>query len=347
MKNEATKRNDTTAGDEVKLVDYIAVLVRWRRLWISITIAGTAFGLALGLVGMLRGSVGPQMDVYKATTRSYLSDSSFAGRAMALAISQACADLVGVNLGTSAGDNYRKNATVDFDPDRNMLSISVKAESESAAINAAEAGSKAVSSLLEDSGHRRNRLIADALDDQASSLEAVAHSPFVPPLALEKLYFAAYAQSERIESEAYRNSLGPGFTQKDAAFIALDTLVRTRSVVERLALDAYAAALGSGDKAVRQEADGALAGEVSFMLKERAGLYRALISLPSVDLTIVGSNAVALAAVSFRSPVKTSVLWFILSLIVGIAAAFIVNAWQRLRNDPEAMEKLKDAVKRR
>ena len=42
---------------------------------------------------------------------------------------------------------------------------------------------------------------------------------------------------------------------------------------------------------------------------------------------------------------KTLILAFFASLFVGILLAFVANAWAGIKNDPEAMEKLRSAWK--
>ena len=344
MKHE-TDRNDVDHEDEVSVVDLIAILVRWRRLWLSITVAGTLIGIAIGVFGALRAHSAESKAVFTATTRAMLYDFP-AETALALATSAASADLVAANLGAPAGDNYRNNARASIDANRLFLDISVSAGSARAAGEGAEAGMKALASLLESSARQRNRFIAEALDLQGRKLKAEASLTGIPaPTA--RLYVAAYAQSERIEAEAFRDSLGSIAEPQDEARAALDTLVRMRSSNERLALDAYATSFGGAQKELPREATAALAWEVSSMLDERAALYRALVPLPYAHLSIVNTSVAPEVGAPARSPLKTSLVAFFGSLIIGILAAFIVNALDRVRKDPEAMAKLKDAMKGR
>jgi hypothetical protein len=335
--------DNTGATDEVSLVDLLAVIIKKRRLLISITIAGTVLGLLFSLSDVLKPSIRHPQKVYIATVEAFIDDAPMADSIVPLAKSDTCANFVTQKAGAEAGVDYKESVEASLDPKTRFLTITVKSKSENQALAAAHAGVDALSTIVTGAGGGTNKFIAGILQSKAIDFKAEANS--VPSLypATDGLRLAAFARLGHIEAQAYRDSIFSTPAQDNYAFITLDSLVQNRAATESLALDDYAKSIGEDPKAPSKKLSASLAREVALLLEERADLYRSLSVLPERPFSVVSSAVVPSLAGAFRFKAKTFLLAIFGSLFLGLLAAFAANAWDRVKEDPEAMAKLRAA----
>ena len=325
--------------DEVSLVDILSIMIRKRKLWITITLVGTVLGLAISLPGLFRPGSLRSSTLYNSTTRAYIPDSKLGDSAAALASCGAAADLVAKDTGKDIRDDYLKNASATYDPKTHFLSVTAKAETEEEAKLLSDAGMKATAVLLDGQGQGYNRYIAETLDAQRRQLESEAATGR-DIRSSEALHLASIARVARMEAEAYRDSMR--LDPSDVSYLALNSLVQNRVATESLAIEAYARESGLGPT-LGKDARATLAREVAALLVERIALYKTLASTDSQPLFVVDSSSREVTVAGFVFPAKKFILIVFASLFIGILVAFCANAWDHVREDPDSMAKLRAA----
>lgn len=338
------KENPDGREDEVSLVDLLAVLVKKRRLWIGITLVGTFLGLVWGLSGIFDPKFHNPEKEYSATIKLFLSDFPGGDSMAALATSESCLSLMSKDLDPESVDAYKRSATAIFDPKTRFLIIAMRGKTEEGAKAEGLAAAKAIGYLLDMSGFNRTRMLADELERQAQAYrdEAKAVADPLPPTDAMRL--VAYTRSTRIEAEAYRDNWT--VSPNDQNYHILDNEVNNIQNAEKHALAALEASLGSGVLSKRMEAGITLL--MADLLDVRASFDKAMVAGPGQGSpTVVDSSVSLIPPLKYVFPMKRIILITLASLFIGILAAFCANAWDKIKADPEAMAKLKDAAKRR
>jgi hypothetical protein len=336
---ESNNEKPDGRDDEVRFVDILSVFIAKRRLWIAITLIGAALGLLVSLSGLLRTGTKGDGSSYSSTTRAYVPESRMGDSAAALATCGAAADLVTKDVGKDVRKDYVKIVSAAYDPKTHFLSVTVKAGTEEEAKALSTAAVRATTVLLDGQGQGSNRYIAETLDAQRRQLENEAATGR-DMRSSDELHLASIARVARMEAEAYRDSMR--LDPSDISYLALNSLVQNRVATENLAIEAYARKLGVGPTLGR-DARAALSREVAALLVERIALYKTLASADSQPLFVVDSTTKAVEAAGFSFPAKKFILIVFASLFIGILVAFCANAWDRIRNDPESMDKLRAA----
>jgi hypothetical protein len=338
------KENPDGREDEVSLVDLLAVLVKKRRLWIGITLVGTFLGLVWGLSGIFDPKFHNPEKEYSATIKLFLSDFPGGDSMAALVTSESCLSLMAKDLDPESVDAYRRSATANFDPKTRFLFINARGKTVEGAKAEGLAASTAIGYLLDMSGFSRTKVLAEALGRQAKAYRDEANSVTDPIPPTDAMRLVAYTRSTRIEAEAYRDSWT--MASNDQNYHILDKEISNCKDAEKIALNALQASQGSGVLAKRMEAGLALL--VADLLDTRASFDKAMVAGPRPEApTVVDVSVSQIPPLRYEFPMKRIILITLASLFIGILAAFCANAWDRIKADPEAMAKLKDAAKRR
>jgi hypothetical protein len=340
MENEL-KHDDRDTDDEISLVDLLAVLIRKRKLWLGIT----AGGIVLALGFLLLGRIAPRLvgiePSWSSSIRAFVLDAGSGQAAAALVTSGACTELVAAATNETLGAVYARNATAAWDEKSRIITLTVKAPSENDAASLAKAGFAGLNTLLQGSGPDRYRLMSDYLEDQVEITASADKTIDAPPEMEGLVTIVALARSARIMTEVYISTMVKPKGFDDPALIAVSDLVEKYWQIEYSAM-ATLVRTGGGNS-LSPQANLAVAEWTSRNLVGMSALFKSQPSEKDEVLRFLDQKT-AVAKGSTLIGGKGSILIIFASLFLGILLAFVSSAWDGIKADPVAMEKLRSAV---
>jgi len=346
--NEEDKNPGATTQDEVSLVDIFAILLRKRKVWIGVTVVCTVIALGVYAFGRVAPKFSGQKPRFVSTVKAVIHNdrnlpapgtASISGdTAVVLGSSQACVDLVAQKLGPDAAAEYHGNVSLSFDAKTQVLSVSVVAADAANAESEARAGLDGIRKLYLGSDGGSLASIADRLESEARRLMAGSGKSGRSSSLDDAMVAAARNRADLILAEAFLANPVPGILKGDPLTAPLAQLV------EELRKENVKALPGGLFGGVDQRAASTIDALAAEELLARADLIRAI--APSAPERVQFIDVATVPEVPRSMSLKSVILAFFASLFVGILAAFCANAWDRIREDPESMARLRAAWKK-
>ncbi len=322
--------------DEIGLVDFLAVLVKKRRLWIGIL----AFGLVLGGIFLALGHFSPElMDVksrYSFTARAIVLDGNEGQSFAALVTNKASTDIVARKTGKTLGSIYGKNASATFDPVSRIMTIVINARTDEESRILAMAGYDAVLELTQSSGPDLYGKMAAGLEDLAKGLLLDEKPAILDSRQVAAIDSVAGARIARILAETYVRSVAPSGERKDIVSGAYDALIDGYRLVEAAAEEELARIEGSAG--TTKASNAAISAIIAKELRKQAGFYRGL--KPKEHLHFLDLQPTE--PKDFSS--KQVLVILFAAFFIAMFAAFAANLWDHIAQDPRAMRKLREAM---
>jgi hypothetical protein len=328
-------------------IDLIALLLRKRRLWIACALAGLVFSSTLLSYNhfIQKDSNIKYSASISAIAVDYPEGLLSEGKLSALATSDVAATGVAIALKDhSAASEYRRSASAAFDPDRRVLTVSVRASTPERASALAVAGLGATRALYIRLGEGRIGLVADRLEKEAATLEPGTKEESAAALSGDAARLAdgyALARLARAETEARLEIYGPSAGAADPSFKGLSAELDVARARETKGLEALAVFAGPGKATPYSRA---AKDRAAALILERSRLYRVSAPLVTPEFRVMGDPTVTRLGIP---PVRSVLYWILGGLLLGLFAAFIADYAERQGQNPEAVEKLKKAWARK
>jgi len=338
-KTGATSPYENQAG----LVDILAVLLRKRRIILWTTGLGLVLALSLNLAPRVAPSLFGRVEAKQESSslRVLVLEDGLGPITASLATSQSFKDALEKDQGEGAADSGK--LSVSFDAGTKTLSIIARGASADKAAGLAQAAFAQLSRLAMPLGGKRYSILAQAMDAEASRLALGKRPEGDSRYEDSRLATAVAARANRIVAEIQFRASTSTMDSNELAYKVQEAVVRTYQDAEKAAiLELAQTEIPSG--ALSQNMSQRLDFLVAANLLSEAHLYRSISHGSEESFSIIGVAKGAAAGPAPFSLKKTLVLGFFASLFLGLLLAFISNAWDGIKADPAAMEKLKGAL---
>jgi hypothetical protein len=334
-----------TETDEVSLVDSLAVIIRKRRL-----IAGvTALGLALAAIFVLLGHFAPVVTKGDAahSARLYVLtlEPDLGNAAVAYSRSQSFEKAIEAAVGRPLSERQlAARVSISLADDGRTLIIVGTGRDKETAEKVARAALDSIDRLSSVSGGTVADAVAHSLRDEALNLTRQVQGGNSYKDLSARLMAAADARSQRLLMETYVRAIDidPHTNPGDPISFVFASIVRTCQELEAKATDDLAADEKPAGILSKATAD-RLNVLVSANLGNESRLFDEIPRRTIGGFALVDTKFDPETAQS--SSARTLVLAFFVSLFVGLILAFLSNAWDRIKADPDSVALLESAWK--
>lgn len=334
---EKTPGAATPSDSEVSLVDILVVLLRKRRIILWTTGLGLVLALGLSLAPRIAPSLFGRVEAQQdsSTLKVLVLEDGLGPVTAALATSQSFKDALAKDQGPGAAGSG--DLSVSFDAGTRTLSIVARGASADKATGLVQAAFAQLSRLAAPLGGKRYSTLAQAIEAEASRLALGKRPELGSRQEAPRLAAAAAARAERILAEIHFTASMSAMSATELAYKVQEAMVRAYRESEKAAILELA-----GTETPSQSLDLLVAAK----LLSEAHLYRSIPRNPGESFSIIGVENVSVPSPAHNPPSlkKTLLLGLFASLFLGLLLAFISNAWDGIRTDPEAMEKIKGAL---
>lgn len=332
------------SDDEISLVDIIVILIRKRRLIIGVTLLGTALALAVVLgpqylpVGLRGNSPGA------ALLRVLVPNESIGQTAKAMIKTKAFEEAFGRSVADDRAGAGFDSLTVEYDNGSRVLRIKARGSNRPDTLEFVHAAYSALEEVLVIPVPGRYNAVAEYLSTEASNLFVGDYTESPVGRNESELIACASATSKRMVAEAFSQIAINRKIPMDIALNMYAEMVAGYKAAESMALKALAAnekPAGALSQTTANRLNQLVIGD----LLHEARLYRSIPLDYEHTLRVIDEEIITEESMTPASILKRLVLSFTASLFLGLFSAFISNAWDRIRLDPVAMGKLKEAVR--